>query len=763
MKQAAPAPFGVRLKALREAAGFTQEELASIAGVSVHAVSSLERGQRKRPHPDTIRALSAALDLTGPSRDELIGSARPPVRDECGDDELRRQLPIPPTTLVGRDGEVRTLCAWLAIPNVRLVTLTGPGGVGKTRLALEVARTISADAGARVVFVPLAAMHDPALVASAIAEALGLADVTPVDLTSRARLACENRQLLLVLDNLEQVPDAAPLIADLLQAVGGLRLLATSRSPLHVRGEREFVLGPLPLEDSAVRLFVERARDARPAFRLTPENEPTVKSICQRLDALPLALELAAPWLRVLTPVELLRRLSDDVLLASVGPRDLPERQQTINATVAWSYHLLAPREQRAFRRLGVLPARFSIDAAAAVLAKDDDALALTAVLINKSLLLRVESSLSSRPMYQMLETVRAYAGQALASAGEREEALDGLARYCLGESALAADGLAGVDQVEWLGRVRDDLENYRAALHSLIEQQRAVEAGQIAWSLLFYFLIRGHAAEGLDWYERLGRSPGLPSTTETRMLIGASVMLLSQGAIARAREAADRAILLARAAGETALVVQAEHLAGHLARGLGRIDEAKATLLRCADAFKQLNMPWGAGSALNGLAGLALHSGDDRETERLLDEATVLLRQAGPWFQMQVLFLRAIHALRRGNADAAIAFVRENLQRIRELHDRFAFVYALIPLASAAALKGDDEWAARILGARDALDERTGARVDPTVRDLREAAERAVRARLTPELWDRAYGVGQRASIDSAHDLYRFVFSGRS
>ena len=218
--------------------------------------------------------------------------------------------------------------------------------------------------------------------ASAIAEALGLPDVTALDLPKRARVACEDCLTFLVLDNFEQVLGAAPLVADLLTSVASLRVMVTSRAPLRVRGEREYVVGPLALEAGseamspaelarapAVRLFVERVRNVQPDFRLTSANGPTVTAICRRLDALPLALELAAPWMKVLTAEDLLRRLEHGVLLSTIGPRDLPERQQTMNATVAWSYQLLAADEQRAFRRFGALPGRFPIDAAAAVLA----------------------------------------------------------------------------------------------------------------------------------------------------------------------------------------------------------------------------------------------------------------------------------------------------------------------------------------------------------------------------------------------------------
>ena len=767
MKPGAPGSFGVQLKALREAAGFTQEELATIAGLSVHAVSALERGERRRPHVETVRALSAALDLTGATRDALLGSARAPAHDVDG--LGRAGLPLGLTLLLGRDSDLQTLRLWLADPTARLITLIGPGGVGKTRLALELARTVAEEDARRVVFLGLAAVQDPAFVAPAVAEALGLSDVTEVDLPKRARAACD-RPTLLVLDNCEHVLAAAPLVADLLTSAASLRLLATSRAPLRVRGEREYSVGPLAIEadwdamspadrarSPAVRLFVERVRDVRPDFRLTSANGPTVTAICRRLDALPLALELAAPWMKVLTPEDLLSRLGRDVLMRAAAPRDLPERQQTMNATVAWSYQLLGPNEQRAFRRLGALPGRFPVEAAAAVLAAtgspplSDEALDAVAGLIDKSLLMRAETSLATRPLYLMLETVRAYAALELAAAGELDEALEGLARYCAGEASLAEDGLVGPAQAEWLDRVRDDLENYRGGLNWLIARGGAVEASTIASRLMFYWLIRGRTAEGLQWYEQILNLPSLPPAAESRALVGAAVMCYTRGEPERARTSLTRALALAHAAGDMNVVVQSENLLGHIENAAGNVNAARERFSYSVESFRALAIPWGTGNALIGMAGVALATGDVDSAERLLDEATSVLRHAGPWFLNLPLYIRAILAVRRGNADQAIALVRESLICSRELRDKFAFVYALAPLAAAAVLKGDDAWAARILGARDAVTERTGASaVDKSVHELRERTEQGVRARLGPDRWARAYAAGRSASIDS-------------
>jgi predicted ATPase/DNA-binding XRE family transcriptional regulator len=783
MKPGPAGSFGAQLKTLRDAAGYTQEELATIAGLSVHGVSALERGERRRPRVETVRALSAALDLTGPTRDALLASARAPARSAAADELSGVSLPLPLTVLLGRDGDMQTLRHWLTDPAARLITLIGPGGVGKTRLALELARAIAEEGSTRVAFVPLAAIGDPAFVASAIAEALGLADVTALDLPGHARAACGDRATLLALDNFEQVLDAAALVADLLTSVPSLRLLVTSRAPLRVRGEREYAVGPLALEvDSgamsladlarapAVRLFVERVRDVQPDFRLTAANGPTVTAICRRLDALPLALELAAPWVKMLTADDLLRRLEDNVLLATVGGSDLPARQQTINATVAWSFQLLGENEQRAFRRLGALPGRFSIEAAAAVLAEREDSpsssndpLGAVADLIDKSLLLRADTTLPTRPLYHMLETVRAYAALKLTAAGERDDALERLARHCTGEAAFAARGLVGPAQAEWLDRVRDDLENYRGALTWLIDRGRATEASGIACGLMFFWLIRGHAIEGLRWYERILKLPALPPSAESRALVGAVLMWYTQGELERARTGITRARALAEDVSDLEMIAHVEVLSGHVEQGVGEMTAARGRFTRSVDAYRALLIPWGTGSALSGLANVTLAAGDTVEAERLLGEATTVLRHAGPYFLTSTLYVRAILAVRRGNPDEAIALVRESLTRIREIQDRFAFVYALVPLAAAAVQKGDDAWAARILGARDAVTERTGTTVaDKSVYDLREQAEREVRARLGPDRWARAYAAGRQISIDTLlKDIERAVGKG--
>jgi predicted ATPase/DNA-binding XRE family transcriptional regulator len=759
--------FGERLRSLRESAGFTQEELATIAGLSVHAVSALERGRRLRPHMDTVRALAAALDLAGVARDAFLATARVPAPTTVAHELSGAALPLAPTPLLGRERDVATLREWLADPAVRLTTLTGPGGVGKTRLALELARVVAAETPSRVQFVPLAAVRDAALVGSAIAKVLGLADVGAAELARRARKAWGHAPMLLVLDNFEQVLDAAPLIAELLTALPALRLLVTSREPLRVRGEREYPVEPLALEPHtdatsladlaltpAVRLFVERVRDVQPDFRLTAANGPTVTEICRRLDALPLALELAAPWLKTLNAEGLLERLVDGVLMSSAGRRDLPERQQTIEATVAWSYHLLDDGLRRVFRRLGILPDAFSLEAAAAVIADAgagiDAALDAVAALVGKSLLVREESRLANRPRFRMLETIRAFAAFQLAAEGESEQAFERLARYCADEASRASSGLVGPQQAEWLDRAGDDLENYREAMGGLIDRRRPTEAASIADALMWFWVIRGQTVEGLRWYERILAMPSLPPAAEAAVRIAAAAMRYIQGALDPARADLRRVLDIAGESDPVA-AAKAYWILGHVEHIAERTDEARHWFQRSIASFPAVDLRWVIGNSLTGLAWIAFEQGDDAAGERLLDEAVASLEGSGPWYLLLAGYLRASLAVRRGDPAAAIAATRASLVRIRALRDQFAFVYALVPLAAAAIQLGEAAWAARILGARAAVADRTGAAlVDNYVHRLIAGIERDARVRLGAERWARAFSAGRKASIDT-------------
>jgi predicted ATPase/DNA-binding XRE family transcriptional regulator len=754
--------LGARLRSLREAAGFTQDELATISGLSVHAVSALERGQRRRPHTDTLRSLASALELPTSVRESLLRMARDPSADANPVDA--GWLPQTQTALVGREEDLELLRQWIANPAQRILTLIGPGGVGKTRLALEIAHEAAATGDIRVVFVGLASIRNGSLVTAAVAEAFDATDVTLADLPRRVRATCAGQSTLLVVDNFEHVLDAAPAIAELLEAAPTLRVLATSRAPLRIRGEREHPVGPLALDSpppraapppegacAAVRLFVDRVHDFDPAFQLTEATAPVVMAICRRLDALPLAIELAAPWLKTLRPEELLQRLARDVLAPAIGRRDLPERQRTMNATVEWSYQLLAPDEQRVFRRLAALPGRFPIEAAAAVSegATAADTEAAVAGLIDRSLLLRSDPARTGRPLYLMLETVRAYALAELAGSGEQDQAMEGLAGYCLAAARMAEGALIGSAQPEWLQRVRDDLESYRSGLAWLGARGRMNEVGEIASCLLFFWLIRGHTAEGLDLYEQVLAAPSLTPAARAMALAGAAVMRYAQGDLHGSQAACERALAVSDSG--TIAAALAWNLLGHVAIAAGNFPTARKQFQTVLDRFESTNVPWVTGNALAGLASVALTEGGFDDADRLLTDAKTKMAGIGPWFSEIVLYVRAVLSVRRGRPHEAIAVVRESLAHIHILHDRFALVYALVPLAAAAELTGDDAWAARILAMRDAVTERTGSvPSDDSVRDLRERVERDARGRLGPKRWRREYEAGRQLTVES-------------
>ncbi|GAC1538905.1 MAG: hypothetical protein NVS2B7_10280 [Herpetosiphon sp.] len=515
--------FGQWLKQRRKALDLTQEELAERVGCAVETIRKIEAGQR-RPSRDIAEHIAQELVTDPDERVTVVRLARAlgPVHVPIPESDASRahNLPRPATLFIGRERDVALVVDLLGRPHVRLVTLTGPGGTGKTRLAIEAARRLSDDFAQGVAWVPLAAIPDPELVPAALARALGVQEIGGLTINQRLHEFLRDKDLLLVLDNFEQVVRAAPLLAALLQAAPALKLLVTSRIMLRLAAEHEVPVPPLALPPAgvigelatltqyeAVALFIQQAQAILPDFQVTNATAPAVAEICHRLDGLPLAIELAAARSKLFTPQALLKHLRSPLKLLTGGARDAAGRQQTLRATIGWSYDLLSVAEQQLFAHLAIFAGGWTLDAAETICIsggdQDLDVVDGLQALLDQSLI-RYAPGQDDEPRFAFLETIREYALERLAVQDTAGAVRERHTAYYLQLARQAEPVLwGGPDQVQWLTRLETDHDNLRAVLHGALRDNTPEVALVLAGMLWRFWLVHGHLLEGQRWLER--------------------------------------------------------------------------------------------------------------------------------------------------------------------------------------------------------------------------------------------------------------------
>ena len=679
-------------------------------------------------------------------------------------------LPPQLTSFVGREDETAEAVDLLG--RARLLTLTGAGGTGKTRLAIEVAARLEPGYPDGAFFVDLSSVSDLALVPTMVARALRVPEVPGRPVMDALFGHLRDKQLLLVLDNFEQVAAAGAVVEELLTAAPGLRVLVTSRVALALRGEQELVVPPLKLPDQerlpdldalgrseAVRLFVERAAAVQPGFALTEENAPAVAAICARLDGLPLAIELAANRIKILTPAQILSRLARSLELLTAGARTLPDRQRTLRGAIAWSHDLLEPAERRLFARLSVFAGGWTLESAEAV--ADPAELGLGVLdgvtsLVNQSLVRRTETD--GQVWFFMLETIHEFGRERLAADGDLELVTGRHAGYFLDLAVAAEPHLTGADQGEWLDRCEREHDNIRAALRWAVDAGQAVRAMAAAAALWRFWQQRGHLAEGRRWLEELLALPAGqgPTPARAKALAGAGGIAWWQEDIAAARVFYEEALAIERRLGDPARIADALYNQAFVAAAGGDLDGAFRLFEDSRELFRGAGDEAGVARA-EWMAGIRdLVAGNWERPVARAEEAVARWRRLGDHFHLGdgLVWLAVVYA-RAGRPADARSTMRDALALFRGADSAIGIVSVILGLSYLARWEQRYQDAVRLAGAAESLRAQVGGRAPlEFLAGFLGDPQAEARAHLPADVAGRAWEEGRAMSVDAALTL---------
>jgi predicted ATPase/transcriptional regulator with XRE-family HTH domain len=785
------------LRTHRASAGLTQEELAEDAGVSARTISDIERGLRSAVYRDTARRLAEALGLSGNERVEFEILARGRRRTQRGeaaslapeDTDARilggtggtpnggpgraaaGRIPVPVTRLIGRERELILVVAALKDPERRLITLTGPGGIGKSRLAIEAAALTRPEFHDGVYFVSLAAERDAARVPAAIVRALGITRAPEPILDALVeRLA--DRGTLLVLDTFEPVLDAAPMIGHLLARCAGLKVLATSRESLRLRGEHEFPVPTLAVPASdrvspdglswypGTVLFVERAKAVKPDLAMDPETATLIAQVTRRLEGLPLAIELAAARMRHL-PLPVLRdHLEHRLEVLTGGPRDLPLRQQTMRGTVGWSYDLLEESERSIFRHLAVFTGGATLDAARVVCAPEappENVLPHINALVDKSLVFLREAR-SPEGRYDLLDVIRDVAWERLVEHGESNEAVRRHAAHFLALSEQAELELGKAGHHAWFQQLDEEHDNLRAALRRAIADRNADLALRIAGALWQFWRSHGDYAEGREWLRTaLAIEPTATPAVRAKALWGAAGLAYHHGDRADTAWRSAELLQLARETGDPVHLRNALTIRGVVAMNDGRFAEAVEPFREALALIRPLGPSWLLGTSHLNLGSALLLSADVAGARLEFEQALRTYRGLGDdTFSARATLQLGYVALETGDRRAAEKLFRAALEILDKAGDRWGLAEAFEGFSALVAAHGDPLRAAHLFGAAESLREVFGARTLPADRATIERYLRPARESIGQRAWRDAAATGHRMPLEDAVALAR-------